>query len=308
MGGEKGFALVLTLVITALLLALATEFVGDMYVETVSHRTFVAGQQAGLMAESGAQSALRLLRLGVNGQGYTSLQDRWGTPFKVEDERGTLEVSITEESGKLNLNTVALPNGTFNESAHGIWSRLLQRLKLPADLGDALADWIDANEEPHAGGAESAWYRSQLPARVARNAPLASVEELALVKGFDPATRTKLQPYLTVYGGMVGETISPININTAPLELLAVLDEGMSDDLARRIIERRTREPFAQAADLATVPGLETIANRLALRVGVKGSVFRVAARARVGDTVREVEAVARLDGGAETILYWREY
>jgi type II secretory pathway component PulK len=102
--------------------------------------------------------------------------------------------------------------------------------------------------------------------------------------------------------------MSPININTAPLEILAVLDEGMTDDLALRIEERRKVEPFEQAADLAKVPGLETIASRVALRVSVKGSVFRVVARATVGDTAKVVEAVARITSGATTILYWREY
>lgn len=305
---EKGFALVLTLVVTALLVALATEFLSDMYVETVSHRTYVAGQQAGLMAESGAQGALRLLQLGLSGQNYTSLQDRWAKPFKLEDERGELEVTVSEENARLNINSVALPNGAFNDAAYGIWLRLLNREKLPADLGDALADWVDTNEEPHPGGAESAWYRAQAQPMVPRNAPLATLEELVLIKGFDPATRDKLQKYLTVYGGVPGETISPININTAPKELLAVLDEAMTDVLAGRIDERRRTEPFTHPAELAKVPGLETIANRLALRIGVKGSVFRVVARATVGETVRVVEAVARVSGGAATILYWREY
>jgi len=308
MRGEQGFALVLTLVITALLVALAVEFMGDMYVATVSHRTFVAGQQAGMMAESGARGALQLLQLGVGSQKYTSLKDRWAAPFKVEDEQGALEVVINEESGRLNLNSVVLPNGTFSEGPYGMLLRLLQRLKLPADLADSLADWIDVNEEPRPGGAETLWYQAQLPPVAARNGKLATLEELALVKGFSPATRAALAPLTTVYSDAAGSPMSPININTAPLEILAVLDEGMTDDLALRIEERRKVEPFEQAADLAKVPGLETIASRVALRVSVKGSVFRVVARATVGDTAKVVEAVARITSGATTILYWREY
>lgn len=305
---EEGFALVLALVITALLVALATEFLGDMYAETMSHHTFVTGQQAGLMAESGAQGALQLLQAEVNTQQYTSLKDRWSQPFVVEDDRGTLEVTITDESGKLNLNTLVLPNGTFNDASYGIWLRLLQHLKLPADLGDTLADWIDANDEPHPGGAESAWYRAQLPAIEVRNGPLATVEELKLLKGFDPETLSKLLPYVTIYGSTEGDMITPVNINTAPPTLLASLDEEMSDALVQRVVDWRAEKPFARAADLASVPGMETITNRLALRIGVKGSVFRIVARATVGDTVKIVETVARLNGGAAPILYWREY
>jgi general secretion pathway protein K len=236
------------------------------------------------------------------------LQDRWATPFKVEDDQGTLEIMISEESAKLNLNSVVGATGAANEAPYGIWARLLKRLKLSPELGDVLADWIDTNDEPHPGGAETSWYRTQTPPVAARNGQLATVEELALLKGFDPGTRAKLVPYVTVYAGQSGEPITPININTAPLELLAVLDDTMTDDLARRIDERRKSEPFAQAADLAKVPGLETIATKVALRVGVKGSVFRVVARGTVGATSRVVEAVARINNGATTILYWREY
>jgi general secretion pathway protein K len=305
---ERGFALVLTLVITALLVALAVEFVGDMYVATTSHHTFVAGQQAGLMAESGAKGALQLLQLGLGSQTYTSRLDPWAKPFKVEDERGALEVVITEESALLNLNSVVLPNGTFSDAPHGMLLRLLRRFKLPEDLVDSLADWIDADGEPRPGGGETAWYQAQQPPVAVRNGYLETVEELAVIRGFTPAIRQTLAPLVTVYSDTAGAPTAPVNINTAPREILAVLDEEMTPDLAERIEARVKTEPLRQPADLAKVPGLETIANRLALRISVKGSVFRVVATARVGDVSRVVEAVARITGGTTSILYWREY
>jgi general secretion pathway protein K len=42
---ESGFALVITLIITALLVAVAVEFIHDVYVETSLSRSYADGQQ-----------------------------------------------------------------------------------------------------------------------------------------------------------------------------------------------------------------------------------------------------------------------
>ena len=59
-------------------------------------------------------------------------------------------------------------------------------LELPADLADALADWLDADAEPQARAAPKTATISRLePPYLAANRPLTDVAELALVRGFD---------------------------------------------------------------------------------------------------------------------------
>ena len=308
MKDQRGFALVITLIITALLVALLVEFVNEVYVDTSSRHNFVAAQQASILAESGFSGGVKLLQLTLSSQNYTSLSDRWAKPLLLEEEKGALQIVIEEENAKLSLNHIALPNGTFDDAYYGIAARLMKGLQLPPDLCDALADWVDENDYPHPAGAETIWYSKLKPPYQARNSRLETVEELGLVKGFDGAVLRKLLPFVTVYSSPPGSPAAPININTAPKEVLLALHEQMSEDLVRRIIDYRTTTPFKYPADLAKVAGMETIATALLTRIITKGNAYRIRSQARVAETTRLVEAVVSISGTQSTVLYWREY
>lgn len=303
MKDERGFALVITLIITALLVALAAEFVDEVYVDTSLSHNFVAGQQASILAASGVDGGIRLLQFDLAQQTYSSLMDRWAKPLKIEDEQGSLLVTIEEESGKLNLNAIAGPNGEFIDAYYAIAVRLLKKLELSPDLCDALADWVDENEGPHPAGAESSYYVARKPSYSAKNAPLETLGELALVKGFDSKTMESLRPFVTVYQGSSGALI---NINTAPREVIASLDDKMTDDLTARVLDYRKTTPFKSSADIVKVPGMETIGQGLTTNTTAKGSVYRIRSEARVRETTRVVEAVVRISGMQSTVLYWR--
>lgn len=305
MKNERGFALVLTLIITALLVGLLVEFVTEVYVDTSSRHNFVAAQQASILADSGFYGGVKLLQSVLSSQSYSSLSDLWAKPLILEEEKGTLQIVIEEEDAKLSFNNVALPDGTFIEPNHGMAVRLLKSLKLSPDLCDALADWVDVNESPRPPGAETSWYSTLKPPYEARNAPLKTFEELGLIRGFSSGVLEKLRPFVTVYADSPSYT--PININTAPREVLRALDERMSDALVTRIIDYRTITPFKTLGDLAKVPGLQTIANDPQTNRMIKfnGSFYRIHSQATVGETTRLVEAVVRVNG---EVIYWREY
>jgi general secretion pathway protein K len=305
--GEKGFALVITLIITALLIAVTTEFIHDVFVETSLLHGYEDAQQASLLAESGVQGGVKVLKIALSAQDYTSLLDGWAAPQVFQDERGSISISISEESSKLDINSIVYPNGTLNEAYYGIAVRLLDRLALPPDLCDSAADWIDTDDSTRAGGAESVFYQALPNPYAAKNAPLETYEELRMVSGFSDTILTKLNPYLTVYAESKGAPYSKVNINTAPVELLAALDEQMTDDLADRIVEYRKQSPIKTPSEVNQIPGMETIGIAIQGRISVKGSVFRIQSRAQVRDTVRIIEAVVRVVGTDSTVLYWRE-
>ena len=310
MRSRRGFALILTLIITTLLIALVTEFIHEVYLETTLRGSYRDGQQAFLMADSGIMGGVRLLQTVLPAQSYTSLNDIWKVkPLHLEDERGVLDVFIEEESGKLNLNAVVPATGEYSGLFSAkVLARLLKRLKLSGELIDPLADWIDLNEEPHRSGAEAGWYQRLKPPYLPRNGPLRTVEELRLVKGFTGATFALLRPYITVYADIPNAPTAPININTASPQILASLDDAMSDELVTRIVDRRKSEPFKSSADLLKVAGLEQIATNLQTLIITKGGVYRLMATARIGETARTVEAVVRMGGARPEFLYWREY
>ena len=293
---ERGFALVLTLVVTALLVAVAAEFIHGVYVDTSLQRNFVNLQQASLMADSGVKGGIALLRSFRQGGDETALLQTLERPLELEDEKGKVSVTIEEENGKLNLNAVS----EFHDQARG---RLLRLLKLPEGIGDAVADWVDPDQDPHPDGAEAPYYQSLSAPYLPRDGRMETFGELGLVRGFSPALVQGLSPYATVYGADWA-----IDVNAAPAHVLMAIHDDMTEELARSVIERRRQKPFTSVGELATVPGMDRIANSPGMQLGVRGSTYRLVARATVGEAVRIVEAVVGLDGMQPTYLYWREY
>jgi general secretion pathway protein K len=255
------------------------------------------------MAGSGIDFAIKGLQLSQAGRTYNSLADLWAQPFKKEDEKGTLLVTIEDESGKLNLNQIFGPNGnTLYPQNHDIAVRLFKKMGLSPDLLDAVADWVDDRAvPPHPGGAKSQYYTALKPPYDVKSGKLDTVEELALVKGFTAATARLLRPYVTIYTDAPGL----INVNTAPKEIIGSLNDKMTDSLTSQVLDYRKTTPFQTPADLAKVAGMESIATGLTTSVTTPGGVYRIVSQATVGETVRVVEAVVR---GGSQILYWREY
>jgi len=314
---ERGFALILTLLITALLVALSVEFVNEVYVDTSARQGFVDAQQASLLANSGIEAGNQLLQYGLNSQNYSSLADldRLVKLLHIEDEKGTVQVTIEEESGKLNINAIVLPNGKDNDTYRPIADRLFKKLGLPPELLDAAADWIGTNDVPRSAGAKTSYYQALKPPYAAKSGSLDTFEELRLVKGFDGKILERLRPYITVYPDAPGIfSAVPININTAPKELLASLDNTMTDDLAQGIIDYRKVTPLKSSTDLGNnVAGMQTLSLALASNFRImgpqeKGAVFRLISQAQVNETVRVIETVVRISGLQSTVLYWREY
>ncbi|RNC68139.1 MAG: general secretion pathway protein GspK [Desulfuromonadales bacterium] len=301
---QRGFALILTLVVTALLVAVAVEFIHGVYVDTSLHRNRVNLQQGSLMAQGGIAGGVAYLRQLRAAGKETELMGLLANPLVVEDEKGAVSVTVEEENGKLNLNAVTQPNGAPYDFNDRVERRLLRLLGLSPALHDTLADWVDTDDTPRPDGAESAWYRGLPSPYSSRNSRFETFGELGLVRGSSTTVMTKLRPCATVYG-----TGTTININTAPSPVLEALDDDMTQALARAIVERRRDRPFTSLGQLSEIPGMERIAGRLDPGwVGVKGSIYRLVATATVGEAQRIVEAVVTIDGAQPTYLYWREY
>jgi general secretion pathway protein K len=302
--GQRGFALVITLIITALLVALTAEFVNEVFVDTSARQSFSDGQQASLLAGSGIKAAVKLLQMGkAVHPGYTSQTDLdlLAKLLHIEDERGTIQVTVEDESSKLNLNLAWGDNGNPLPPYSDIAKRLVKNLGFSLDLLDALADWRDSDNEPHPAGAEMSYYGTLKPPYEAKNGKLSTVGELRLVKGFDVATFKRLSPLVTVYDGCTS-----ININTASKEVITALADDMSDSLAAEVVDYRKAHPFNNVSELMNVPGMTgKMANGLVGFISTTGTTFRIYSEAKVNETTRIIEAVISTGG---QFLYWREY
>lgn len=311
MKGQRGFALVITLIITALLVALTAEFVNEVFVDTSARQSFTDGQQASLLAASGNEAAIKLLQLGKSfNAGYTSQADldQLAKLLNIEDETGTIQVTVEEESGKLNINAIVDSFGKDNERYRSVAERLFIKLGLKPDILDAIADWIGINQDARTAGAKTPYYQTLKPPYEAKGGRLDTFDELRLVKGVDAKTLELLRPFITVYFDAPNALAAPINVNTAAKELLASLDGEMTDGTAQEIIDKRKDKPFKDTTDLGNrVSDLSGLALSMAsdARISFKGAVYRIHSQAQVGETVRVIEAV--VNSGWQ-IIYWREY
>lgn len=309
MRGEKGFALVITLIVTALMVAVLVEMIHQVSVDVSLSRGFRDGQQASLLAESGITGGTKLLQLALQGKNYTSLSDMWAAPIKLDDETGTIEISIVEESGRINLNDLLfLSDGSETFTLKAL-KRLGKRFQIPDELWSSLADWQDSDDQTRSNGAETPYYQSLKPPYTAHNAKLATIAELSLVRGFTPAHIAAIRPFVTVHSSLPGAQLSPVSINTASKEVLSALDEGIDDRMAERILEERRLKPFTDIDHLGRrIAGSEAISSRISGNIIFKGSLFRITSVARVKETARTVEAVLRVSDSAKDILSWQEY
>ena len=307
MRGEKGFALVLTLVVTALMVALAAELIHQVYVDTSISRGFRDGQQASLLAESGVDGGTKLFQFALANQDYTSLSDMWAKPFPWNDEVGSVELNVVEENGKIDLNGLIRPNKTdIDDFTMNALKRLGKRLQIPEDCWSALADWQSSGDSARPGGAKTPYYKTLKPPYSARNDKLATLAELSLVKGFTPEIIAKLRPFVTIYPIQTTMQSALVNINTAPKEVLMALDDRVDDTMAGRIMDERKVQPFKSPGELSRVDA--QLASALAARITCKGSFYRVTSVGRVNDAARTVEAVVWMSGGTPGILSWQEY
>lgn len=125
---------------------------------------------------------------------------------------------------------------------------LLARLVADPDRSAALLDWLDADDVARASGAEVEWYRGEgrpLP----RNGPMASVDELYRVRGFDSATIGRLHALVRVGPSR------PIDPNVASRALLLVLP-GLEPSAVDLLVAQRDRGVRWSDLDgmLATLP------------------------------------------------------
>ncbi len=100
-----------------------------------------------------------------------------------------LRFGLTDESGKLNLNSLVSwqANSALGLTDATARNFLLNLPYMTNDLADSILDFIDADDTARQYGAESDYYTNLSPPYRAANGPLQSLDDLLLVKGVTPA-------------------------------------------------------------------------------------------------------------------------
>jgi general secretion pathway protein K len=212
-----------------------------------------------------------------------------------------VSIDLFDEGGKLDLN--AAPP----EMLEALFLNLGMDFNAAHGLVAAMEDWRDVDDEARPAGAESLYYLSLPQPYRPANHDFQTVDELLLVRG---VTSTLL------YGGYrvrrdgnverqlgladcltVSTHSSQVNINYAPLPVLLSVP-GMTPEVARFIVEGRTRKPFASVSDFThDYPVLVSGETLSRLTAGSTGPYTLIAsARAEDGITAR-LKAIVQVNG-----------
>jgi len=310
---ERGIALLVTLLVLVLVVALVYEV---FRIGTRAAQTGAYGRDSircALLAEGGIGAARIVIRQDSRDNDYDTLDEIWSReapPIELGD--GTIRVTVEDEERKIPLNRLVLPNGNApDEQRLAVFRRLLDTLGIDGAVADAVVDWLDNDDMPRSGGAESAYYLGLPYPYRSKNDLFDTVEELRLVRGVTQEVFEKLRPCVTVHSS------GKVNLNTAPKEVLMSLSAGadaleagaIDGATADSILAYRKEHPFTKPDEIGNVsPFLRELYRRTRVRdlVDVRSTAFHVRSTGEFGDTSRTVDAVGIRSGNEIQWRFWR--
>lgn len=267
---QRGVVLLATLAMMLALFVLVTEVNRHSRRELKASGTASIASELRATAVSGIHIGMAFLAQDGKEGGTDSVQDAWADEetlktfiTSLDFERGTLDLLIADELGKVQVNAlVQFPDGKkFNADQKAFWDRFfnfvnksdedLESLGENAGIINAMKDWLDYGDGDAStglSGAEDDYYLNLEKPYPCGNGPLHHLDELVRIKGIDEELLTReeygyrLLDLLTVYGAETaqakddGETVrnftfpGRININTAGLPVLfALMPDSLSD-------------------------------------------------------------------------------
>jgi len=294
---QRGVALIVALLVLAIAAGLAATMISDNQRAIDRTQTLMDSARADQLVSSGLVLAQTLLD--KDNQDVDSLQDVWAKPYDaIPVDQGQVSLRIVDLQGRFNINSLLTADGKVDPLALERFKKLLQLVQVDPARAGAIIDWIDANQEASAGGAEDGVYQGRTPSSLAANRPIRSVTALRAVAGMTAQDYARLAPYVSALP--VG---APINLNDADPVVLKALG-------AKQPPSTDTRPNTAGATDGSspasqTTSGLvaTSVANFLALPVfagtkiesgglSVNSHYFLCAITVKLGTVVRHRYAV----------------
>jgi general secretion pathway protein K len=231
---------------------------------------------------------------------FNHLREPWAMPLPATPvENGSVEGRIIDAQGMLNVNSLA--SGSQSAPERQRFARLFEALRVPPSTLATMIDWVDSDSIEEPGGAESAWYRRMAQPGLAPDMPATLVEELGDMRGMTATILRGLTRYVTAL-----PEDTPLNVNTAPVELLAASIDGIDATALAELVASRAQRPFATVAEF-----------RQRLPAGVspigadsmyttKSRYFLVFVIARQGDTLAKARALVDRGGTGTPRIVWQ--
>lgn len=288
---ERGVALVTAMLVAALAAAVAATLASSQsqWMRSVELR------RAQVQAQAIVLAGLDWSRQAIgddtrNAAAIDHRGEAWAVPLPPTPlEGGSVEGHIVDAQGLLNLNNLAF-GGDLASAERGRLARLFATQGLSERSVEELVARLAS--PPAAPGAPDA---ARLPEKgFTRSAEIVDIAGV----GYDGFAR--LAAWITAL-----PSATPLNVNTAPDEVLASALPGLGGEGLAALLADRGRKPYASIADFRNrlpqpLPGIEDHA------LAVKSDYFIVTVRARQGETLSQGRALMRRRTGQLPQVIWQ--
>lgn len=203
------------------------------------------------------------------------------------------EVRITTEGGRFNINALILQGDkALLKSMFMDWGLELDDAQ---EITDALADWVDADDDEQLNGAEKKYYEAEGRINQPFNRPFYDVDEVSLVRGMDlvEAVRPDWRNWFTIWSS------GPLDLNEASAELIAAAAEISVEEAD--VIPETVRGSDGVRDTLDDVPYENAAAALDLLGIDANGRPD-IAKRFTVNDTTTRIESIGFAEGAKRKI------
>lgn len=306
---QGGFALITVLLVVAIVSIIAAQLVYQQALDIQRTETRL-NQAQSLAVANGLEAWVKKgLKLDASLGQIDHLGEQWAQPMMpIPFAGGQVAGRLEDMQGRFNVNNLA----DTDEQSLKLWlliaERLMRQVELPADLVSVLADWVDIDNNARMMGAESDYYLLKNPAYRAGNQPLIQLEELALLKGFNPAVRKRLEAGLTAL-----PKVTKINVNTASKPVLRALADWITPEIAQAWVNQRLLKPAKKLKDFRDFLVAETGFTEAEIQadlpdaiITVQTDFFLLVGQFDYGSVQQQVDALLYRKSSSQVLLWQR--
>jgi general secretion pathway protein K len=311
---QRGVAVITALLLTTLAITVVASLFWQQQVQVRSIENQRLQLQKQWILRGALDWARLILREDAKFSTVDSLDEPWAVPLSetrldqyVEEGRSSdagdaaLSGSIIDAQSRFNLANLA-PNGGIISANVDAFARLLSALQLDPGLAPKAAEMMRASSAAAAlAGSKQVGGSQQGSEPASQELPFTQVEDLLAVPGFTTDGLERLRPFVAVL-----PRPTPVNINTAPPEVIAAAG-GISQADAASLVASRQSSRIRDMADAnSRVPNIagKTAPNAFA----VATNFFFVNGHVRMSRAGLDVQALIERNGAKTNVVWVREY
>lgn len=306
---QQGVAVITALLLTTLAITIVTSLFWEQQVQVRSIENQRMQLQSEWIMRGALDWAALILREDTKYSSVDNLDEPWAIPLAetrldqyvdngLEDADiadAALSGGVSDAQARYNLTNLC-PGGTIDPAEVAAFERLLGNTQMDPALAQATAEVMAASlKKPEATAANSGGQAVPQPVN------LMQVDDLLAVPGFTPEMLDRLKDFVIFL-----PRAAPVNVNTAPAEVLAARISTLSLSDAAALVANRKTASYRDIADFSLrLQGkpLSVPANKLS----VMTNYFLVNGKVRMSRARLETQALIERNGSSTRLVWIRE-